>query len=42
VNLIAPSGVILAQAVCDGSTEIVKFLLEVGADPNIPDEVMNR
>ncbi|NP_001132274.1 uncharacterized protein LOC100193710 [Zea mays] len=38
VNLIAPSGVILAQAVCDGSTEIVKFLLEVGADPNIPDE----
>jgi ankyrin repeat protein len=28
------------EAVDDGLTEIVKFLLEAGADPNIADEVL--
>lgn len=28
------------KAVDDGLTEIVKFLLEAGADPNIADEVL--
>jgi ankyrin repeat protein len=29
----------LAHAVHDGLTDIVKLLLEAGADPNIPDDV---
>jgi ankyrin repeat protein len=29
----------LTGAVDDGSTELVKFLLEAGADPNIPNQV---
>jgi ankyrin repeat protein len=29
------------EAVDDGFTEIVKFLLEAGADPNIADEVIS-
>jgi ankyrin repeat protein len=41
VNLITPYGqTILMEAVDDGLTEIVKFLLEAGADPNIADEVL--
>jgi len=32
---------VLMIAVNKGLTDIVKFLLEVGADPNIPDMVMS-
>ncbi|KAG2630535.1 hypothetical protein PVAP13_3KG531240 [Panicum virgatum] len=39
VNFISSSGPsILMEAVDDGLTDIVKFLLEAGADPNIADE----
>ena len=40
MNLKGPSGrPVLSQAVDDGITDIVKFLLEAGADPNIDDGV---
>jgi hypothetical protein len=40
VNFKSPCGSsILLKAVVDGSTDIVKFLLKAGADPNIPDMV---
>ncbi|XP_066358434.1 uncharacterized protein [Miscanthus floridulus] len=39
VNFISPGGpIILMEAVNYGLIDIVKFLLEAGADPNIPDE----
>ena len=41
VNLKGPSGQpVLFNAVDDGLTDIVKFLLEAGADPNIHDGVI--
>ena len=41
MNFISPSGPsILMEAVDNGLTDIVKFLLEAGADPNIADEVI--
>lgn len=41
MNFIAPSGPsILMEAVDDDLTDIVKFLLGAGADPNIADEVI--
>lgn len=41
VNFTCPWGpIILMEAVDDGLTDIVKFLLEAGADPNIANEVI--
>lgn len=41
MNLKGPTGQpVLFNAVEDGLTDIIKFLLEVGADPNIHDEVI--
>lgn len=41
VNLKGPSGQpVIFNAVDDGLTDIVKFLLEAGADPNIHDGVI--
>jgi len=41
VNFISPRGpILLMEAVNRGLTGIVKFLLEAGADPNIPDKVI--
>ena len=41
MNFISPGGpIILMEAINYGLIEIVNFLLESGADPNIPDEVI--
>ena len=41
MNFISSSGPsILMEAVDEGLTDIVKFLLEAGADPNIADGVI--
>ena len=40
MNFTCPWGpIILMEAVGDGLTDIVEFLLEAGADPNIANEV---